>query len=53
MIKIRKGIMPAVILALIVIAGSSVMRAGWGDSADGVECITGVINEEEDRKSVV
>lgn len=40
--------MPAVILALIVIAGSSVMRAGWGDSADGVECITGVINEEED-----
>ncbi len=24
------------------------MRAGWGDSADGVECITGVINEEED-----
>jgi len=48
LIKIRKGIMPAVILALIVIAGSSVMRAGWGDSADGVECITGVINEEED-----
>lgn len=48
MIKVRKGITIVTVLAVIVIAGILSMIAEDGDPEDAAECITSVINEEED-----
>lgn len=48
MIEVRKGITIVTVLAVIVIAGILSMIAEDGDSAGTVECVTNVINEEED-----
>ncbi len=48
MIKVRKGMVLAIVLAAVVIAGSMGMRAGRADPVDAIECETGVINEKED-----
>ena len=48
MIKVRKGMVLAIVLAAVVIAGSMGMRAGRADPVDAIECGTDVINEKED-----
>lgn len=48
MIKVRKEKAAAIALAVIMFAGGLGMAAGGADPLDAVECVTGVINEEED-----
>lgn len=53
MIRIKKGTLAVIVSAIaafvvIVLAWGINMTAGGGDHADAVECVTGVMNEEED-----
>lgn len=53
MIRIKKGTLAVIVSAVavfvvIVLAWGINMTAGDGDPADAVECVTGVMNEEED-----
>lgn len=53
MIRIKKGTLAVIVSAIaafvvIVLVWGINMTAGGGDHADAVECVTGVMNEEED-----